>query len=54
LEAARESAKTKVQEIQFEPTNTDLRELKEGKHNNEEHSGGNTFASGVSLVYLNV
>jgi hypothetical protein len=47
LEAAREAAKKKVQEIQFEPTNTQLGTPKEGKHDDKEHSGGNTYAGGV-------
>lgn len=49
LDAAREAAKKKVQEIQFEPTKTDVSEPKEGKHDDKEHSGGNTFAGGVSV-----
>ena len=48
IDAAREAAKNKVEEIEFEPTNTELTEPKEGKHDNEQHSGGNTFAGGVS------
>ncbi len=47
IDAARESAK-KIQDIQFEPKETDLSGPKEGKHDNEEHSGGNTYAGGVS------
>ncbi|RDB28140.1 von Willebrand factor A domain-containing protein 8 [Hypsizygus marmoreus] len=47
LDAAREAAKKKVQEIQFEPTKTDLSEPKEGKHDDKEHSGGNTYAGGT-------
>ncbi|KAK0451876.1 AAA domain-containing protein [Armillaria borealis] len=46
LDAARESAK-KIQDIQFEPKETDLSGPKEGKHDNEEHSGGNTYAGGT-------
>ncbi|KAK0223975.1 AAA domain-containing protein [Armillaria fumosa] len=46
LDAARESAK-KIQDIQFEPKETNLSGPKEGKHDNEEHSGGNTYAGGT-------
>ncbi|KAF5384151.1 hypothetical protein D9615_003188 [Tricholomella constricta] len=47
LEAAREAAKKNVQDIQFEPANTELSEPKEGKHDDKEHSGGNTYAGGT-------
>ncbi|TFK31838.1 AAA domain-containing protein [Crucibulum laeve] len=47
LEAAREAAKKKIQDIEFEPKATDLNEPKEGKHDDKEHSGGNTFAGGT-------
>ncbi|KAG5641083.1 hypothetical protein DXG03_006055, partial [Asterophora parasitica] len=47
LDAAREASKKKVQEIQFEPTKADLSEPKAGKHDDKEHSGGNTFAGGT-------
>ncbi|KAG5651686.1 hypothetical protein H0H81_007817 [Sphagnurus paluster] len=47
LDAAREAAKKKVQDIEFEPKNTELGEPKEGKHDDKEHSGGNTFAGGT-------
>lgn len=52
LDAAREIAKKKVQDIQFEPTNTDLSEPKEGKDDptNAPHEGGNTWAAGVSTA----
>ncbi|KAG6857487.1 hypothetical protein H0H87_002112 [Tephrocybe sp. NHM501043] len=46
LDAAREAEK-KVQEIQFEPSTTDLTKPKEGKHDDQEHSGGNTYAGGT-------
>ena len=52
LDAAREAAKKKVQEITFEPANTELMEPKEGKHDNEEHSGGNTYAGGVNMLVI--
>lgn len=48
MDSAREAAKKKVQEIQFEPTNTELDQPKEGDHDNKEHSGGNTYAGGVN------
>jgi hypothetical protein len=47
LDAAREAVKKTVQEIEFKPTNTELTEPKEGKHDDKEHSGGNTYAGGV-------
>ncbi|KAF8056895.1 AAA domain-containing protein, partial [Lyophyllum atratum] len=47
LNAAREAAKKKVQDIQFQPTNTELDEPKEGVHDDKEHSGGNTYAGGT-------
>ncbi|KAG6840024.1 hypothetical protein C0991_009490 [Blastosporella zonata] len=46
LDAAREAAK-KVQDMEFEPSKTDLSEPKEGKHDDKEHSGGNTYAGGT-------
>ncbi|KAF9034673.1 hypothetical protein BDZ89DRAFT_1157933 [Hymenopellis radicata] len=46
LDAAREAAK-KIEDIQFQPKNTDLSEPKEGVHDNKEHSGGNTYAGGT-------
>jgi hypothetical protein len=52
LDAAREAAEKKVQEIKFEPANTELTEPKEGKHDNEEHSGGNTYAGGVNTLVI--
>lgn len=51
IEAAREAAKKRVNDIEFEPQGkTDLSEPKFGKEDpkNEEHSGGNTWAGGVS------
>ncbi|KLO18907.1 hypothetical protein SCHPADRAFT_935748 [Schizopora paradoxa] len=50
LEAARESAKKRVKDIKFEPKGKqDLNGPKFGKEdpNNEEHSGGNTWAGGT-------
>jgi len=52
LDAAREAAKNKVQEIKFEPANTELTEPKEGKYDDKEHSGGNTYAGGVSMPVI--
>lgn len=52
IEAAREAAKRRVSDIKFEPKGkTDLSEPKFGKEDpkNEEHSGGNTWAGGVSI-----
>ncbi|XP_006455343.1 hypothetical protein AGABI2DRAFT_226806 [Agaricus bisporus var. bisporus H97] len=46
LDAAREAAK-KVKDIDFEPKNKTLDEPKEGKHDDKEHSGGDTYAGGV-------
>lgn len=50
LDSARNAAKKDVKEVQFEPNGpTDLGAPKFGKEdpNNEEHSGGNTWAGGV-------
>ncbi|KAF8150343.1 AAA domain-containing protein [Pholiota molesta] len=47
LEAAREAAKKKVQDVHFEPKQTDLDQPKEGKHDDKEHHGGNTWAGGT-------
>ncbi|KAF8909617.1 AAA domain-containing protein [Gymnopilus junonius] len=47
LDAAREAAKKKVQDVQFEPKNTDLDQPKEGEHDDKEHSGGNRWAGGT-------
>jgi len=47
LSAAREAVNKKVKDIQFDPKETSLNEPKEGKHDDKEHSGGNTFAGGV-------
>ncbi|KAJ3505514.1 hypothetical protein NLJ89_g7376 [Agrocybe chaxingu] len=47
LDAAREAAKKKVQEIQFEPKETSLDQPKEGEHDDKEHSGGNRWAGGT-------
>ncbi|KAL0946287.1 hypothetical protein HGRIS_012537 [Hohenbuehelia grisea] len=46
LDAARASAK-KIQDVQFEPKETELGEPKEGKHDDEHHEGGNTWAGGT-------
>lgn len=48
LDAAREAVK-KIQDVEFDPKETELGEPKEGKDdpNNEEHQGGNTWAGGV-------
>ena len=53
LDAAREATKKKVLDIQFEPKgDTTLDNPKFGKEdpNNEPHSGGNTWAGGVSKI----
>ncbi|KAG6898082.1 hypothetical protein C0992_006002 [Termitomyces sp. T32_za158] len=47
LDAAREATKKKIQDIEFEPNKTDLSQPKEGKHDDKEHSGGNTYAGGT-------
>ncbi|THU86941.1 hypothetical protein K435DRAFT_970118 [Dendrothele bispora CBS 962.96] len=47
LEAAREAAKKKIQDLQWEPKQTDLSGPKEGKHDNKQHQGGNTWAGGT-------
>ncbi|KAF9495262.1 hypothetical protein BDN71DRAFT_1447943 [Pleurotus eryngii] len=48
LDAAREAVK-KIQDVRFDPKETELGEPKEGKDdpNNEEHQGGNTWAGGT-------
>ncbi|KAJ7230837.1 AAA domain-containing protein [Mycena haematopus] len=46
LAAAREAAK-KIQDVKFEPKNTELGEPKEGQHDDKEHHGGNTWAGGT-------
>lgn len=46
LDAAREAAK-KVKDVEFEPANKTLDEPKEGKHDDKEHSGGDTYAGGT-------
>jgi hypothetical protein len=50
LEAAREAAKKRILNFQYEPKSTDLDIPKEGKHDDEPHEGGNTFAGGVSIL----
>ncbi len=52
LDAARESVKDKVKSIGYEPKDMSLLGPKEGKHDDEEHFGGNTFAGGVSIDLL--
>jgi phosphate-selective porin len=52
FDAAREAAKKKVKDIQFNPKQTDLDQPKEGEHDDKEHSGGNKWAGGVSLFFL--
>ncbi|KAF4613211.1 hypothetical protein D9613_011059 [Agrocybe pediades] len=47
LDAARETAKKKVQDIHFEPKDTSLDQPKEGEHDDKEHSGGNKWAGGT-------
>jgi len=49
LSAARETVNKKVKDIQFNPKDTSLDEPKEGIDDDNEHSGGNTFAGGVIL-----
>jgi len=53
LDAAREVVK-KVNDVEFESTNKILDEPKEGKHDDEEHSGGDTYAGGVGLHFIEV
>ena len=50
LDAAREAAKKQVNEITFEPANAEPDGPKEGAHDDKQHSGGNTFAGGVSAA----
>ena len=55
LEAAREAAQKKVLDVKFEPKgNTDVSSPKFGKEdpNNQPHTGGNTWAGGVSGVSI--
>lgn len=52
LDAAREAAKKKVKDIQFDPKQTDLDQPKEGEHDDKEHSGGNKWAGGVSSSFF--
>jgi hypothetical protein len=52
LDAAREAAKKKVKDIQFDPKQTDLDQPKEGEHDDKEHSGGNKWAGGVSSLFF--
>lgn len=47
LAAAREAAAKKIQDVKFEPKNTELGEPKEGEHDDKEHHGGNKWAGGV-------
>lgn len=53
LDSAREAVK-KVNDVEFEPTNKILDEPKEGKHDDKEHSGGDTYAGGVGLHFIEV
>jgi hypothetical protein len=50
LETARETAKKPILDVQFEPKETTLSGPKEGVHDNEDHTGGNTFAGGVNVL----
>ncbi|KAJ6562445.1 AAA domain-containing protein [Mycena capillaripes] len=47
LAAAREAAAKKIQDVKFEPKNTELGEPKEGEHDDKEHHGGNKWAGGT-------
>ncbi|KAJ6624725.1 AAA domain-containing protein [Mycena sp. CBHHK59/15] len=47
LAAAREAATKKIQDVKFEPKNTELGEPKEGEHDDKEHQGGNKWAGGT-------
>ncbi|KAJ7768600.1 AAA domain-containing protein, partial [Mycena maculata] len=47
LDAAREAANKKIQDVKFEPKNTELGEPKEGEHDDKEHHGGNKWAGGT-------
>ncbi|KAG2007118.1 MDN1 midasin family protein [Coprinopsis cinerea AmutBmut pab1-1] len=47
LEAARTATKKKIEDIQFTPKDDSLGGPKEGKHDNKEHHGGNTWAGGT-------
>ncbi|PPQ92175.1 hypothetical protein CVT25_008949 [Psilocybe cyanescens] len=47
LDAAREAAKKKIQDIEFEPKDVSLNEPKEGEHDDKQHSGGNKWAGGT-------
>ncbi|KAF9485607.1 hypothetical protein BDN70DRAFT_847463 [Pholiota conissans] len=47
IEAAREAAKKKVQDVHFEPKETNLDQPKEGQHDDKEHHGGNKWAGGT-------
>lgn len=56
LNAARDASHKKVVDIEFEPKgNTDLDKPKFGKDDpdNQPHEGGNTWAGGVSSLFLN-
>lgn len=52
LAAAREAAAKKIQDVKFEPKNTELGEPKEGEHDDKEHHGGNKWAGGVCFYVL--
>ncbi|KAH6910612.1 AAA domain-containing protein [Coprinopsis sp. MPI-PUGE-AT-0042] len=47
LEAARSVAKKKVQDVEFTPKDDSLGGPKEGKHDDKDHHGGNTWAGGT-------
>ena len=53
LDAAREVVK-KVNDVEFESTNKILDEPKEGQHDDKEHSGGDTYAGGVGLHFIEI
>ena len=44
--------KKKVQDVEFTPKDGPMGDPKEGKHDDKEHSGGNTWAGGVCLVFI--
>lgn len=52
ITAAREAAKKQVLDLKFEPKGDTISEPKFGKEdpNNEAHTGGNTWAGGVSAT----
>ena len=50
LDAAREATKNQNNEITFEAANAEPDGPKEGAHDDKQHSGGNSFAGGVSAA----